>query len=1012
MRHRIVKYLLSFVFFLFFVSFASAQLGKITFDLEKDKPEKFKNKTLKSEKTGDKKFTLPRRFIQNTVSHYNYFFNANNKINKVIERARLGTKDDYSKLLPYYSYSLNNTASQATELDSVILKATAGILLHDLRSDWVDNLYLLIGKAYYLRKDFDSASMTFQFINYNLFPRTKKTEDDQLIVGSNDNGNKALSISSKESNNLIKKAFTRPPSRNDALVWQVRTLTDMGEYGDAAGIINTLHNDPLFPERLHSSLEELQGYWFFKQEMYDSAINHIEAGIPNAIDISDKARREYLLAQLYEMNGNQDTASEYYNKAMRHTTDPLMDIYANLNKAKMLKSHDPAEIAKSIQTLLNMARKDKFEPYRDIIYYSAGELAFEIPDTLSTIQFLKKGNRYNENNISLKNKAFLQLADISYHQKNYMDAYNSYDSIQMGDTTLGDISLIQHRKSALAQVVKHLNIINREDSLQAIAALSPADRDAFLKKLSKKYKKERGLQDEEIVTGNAASNYFETKNQSLDIFANNDTKGDWYFYNASTKTKGFAEFKRVWGKRDNVDNWRIVTSADPNLVTTAKVRMGNPRQPKDNLNNMSLDPLAPSEGPNLEMEEKIEAAPYQEDVSVEGLLANVPLTTPMMDSSNQKIAKSLFALGKNYQNLLEDYKQAINTYQKSLALFPDSLYDGELYMNLFYCYKKTGDLARANYYKNLMLQKYSDSKFTQYVLHPERFNPSKKDTAATGRYDNIYNLFIEGNFDQALKEKQSADSLFGANYWSPQLLYIESVYYIKNRQDSVAISKLNQVTAQFPTSPLSEKAVTMISVLNKRDSIEKYLTNLQIQRIPEDSQVVVFDDTYRVPQIQGEVVKNKNVPTVLNKVEAEKPVLNPEKALPRAVSNASFSFDPNVPQYVVMIMTKVDPVYSSEARNAFNRYNREKYFAKNLEIVKDTLDKERTLLVISQFENAEQAILYRDRIKKDAASEISWLPADKYSFIIMSNTNLQLLKENKKLKDYLNLLNEKYPGKF
>ncbi|MEO6868132.1 MAG: hypothetical protein ABI168_00720, partial [Ginsengibacter sp.] len=379
---------------------------------------------------------------------------------------------------------------------------------------------------------------------------------------------------------------------------------------------------------------------------------------------------------------------------------------------------------------------------------------------------------------------------------------------------------------------------------------------------------------------------------------------------------------------------------------------------------------------------------------------------------NQKIAKSLFALGKNYQNLLEDYKQAISTYQKSLALFPDSLYNGELYMNLFYCYKKTGDLARADYYKNLMLQKYSNSKFTQYVLHPERFNPSKKDTAAATRYDHIYNLFIEGNFDQALKEKQVADSLFGINYWSPQLLYIESVYYIRNRQDSVAIHKLSQVTTQFPTSPLSEKARMMIQVLNKRDSIEKYLTALKVVRIPEDSQIVVFDDTHRAPQIQGAIVKNNNTTPLQNKVAAEKPVLNPEKALPPPVSNAAFSFDPNVPQYVVMIMTKVDPVYSSEARNAFNRYNREKYYAKNLEIVKDTLDNERTLLVISQFENADQAMLYRDRIKKDAVSEISWLPADKYTFIIMSNTNLQLLKGNKKLKDYLNLLNEKYPGKF
>ena len=86
----------------------------------------------------------------------------------------IANKDNYAKLLPFYSYSLDNTASQKTELDSVIYKATAGILLHDLRSDWVDNFYLLIGEAYYLRKDYDSASMTFQFINYNLFSKPCK----------------------------------------------------------------------------------------------------------------------------------------------------------------------------------------------------------------------------------------------------------------------------------------------------------------------------------------------------------------------------------------------------------------------------------------------------------------------------------------------------------------------------------------------------------------------------------------------------------------------------------------------------------------------------------------------------------------------------------------------------------------------------------------------------------------------------------------------------------------------
>ena len=81
-------------------------------------------------------------------THYNYYFNANNKLNAVVERAVMSNQDDYTKLLSFYPYSLQNTSTQKTELDSVIYKCTAGILLHDLRSDWVDNLYLLIGKSY------------------------------------------------------------------------------------------------------------------------------------------------------------------------------------------------------------------------------------------------------------------------------------------------------------------------------------------------------------------------------------------------------------------------------------------------------------------------------------------------------------------------------------------------------------------------------------------------------------------------------------------------------------------------------------------------------------------------------------------------------------------------------------------------------------------------------------------------------------------------------------------------
>ncbi len=168
-----------------FLSPALAQPPTWTINLldSTKRSEKFAERKLGSEKMAEKKFNLYRRVVQNNFTHFNYYYNANNKINLVLERAKEAQKDDYSKLIPYYPYSLENTASQKSELDSVILKATAGILLHDLRNDWIDNMYLLMGKAYFLKKDFDTAAATFQFINYNLFPR-KKGEDGSRIVGS------------------------------------------------------------------------------------------------------------------------------------------------------------------------------------------------------------------------------------------------------------------------------------------------------------------------------------------------------------------------------------------------------------------------------------------------------------------------------------------------------------------------------------------------------------------------------------------------------------------------------------------------------------------------------------------------------------------------------------------------------------------------------------------------------------------------------------------------------------
>ncbi|MEO6669084.1 MAG: tetratricopeptide repeat protein [Ferruginibacter sp.] len=947
------------------------------------KPEKYEEKVLGSEKTATKKFGIVRHFIQNNVSHYNFYFNANEKLKAVVERATLSQKDDYSKLIPFYPYSLENTASQKTELDSVIYKSTAGILLHDLRSDWVDNMYMLIGRSYFFQKKFDSAVIAFQFINYNLFPR-KKNEDDGRLIGTNSSATyNVLSIANKEKTNIVKKAFTLPPSRNDALVWLTHTLIDQEQFGDASGLINILQNDPNLPTRLRNDLEEVTAYWFYKQKTYDSAAAHLEKGISTAKTKQDKARWEFLLGQLYELSGDFDKASKYYGRCIKHTIDPVMDIYARLNDAKMFRTNgNEKELQKSISRLTKMAKKDKFESYRDIIYYSSGQLSLQRPDTVNGIVYFQKSIKYNETNQLFKNKAYLQLGDLSYYNHQYKMALNYYDSLTIPDSAMGkDFDGIEDRRNSLRAVVKQINIISREDSLQLIAGMSPGDRDVLIKKLVKKYRKDAGQKEDDSAGGNVIS--FGNTKGADDLFATSSStsKGDWYFYNPSLKGKGFGEFRAKWGKRDNVDNWRRKSATDAALSR--------------NLNqNIDIDAPLPD---SLRLDSIGNSKPLEN--SYDGLMSNIPLTQENMDSSEHRVARAYVALAKLFAYDLEDHNQAVDTGEAYLKRFPDSLLNTDIYMVLYYSYTKLGNLSKAEYYKNLLARNAPGG---------TAVNPAAKNPEVTQRYERIYNMFIEGDFANAAAEKRSADSVYGKNYWTPQLLYIESINYIKDRKDSQAILVLRDIITLYPTSALKPKALTLIDVLNRRAEIESYLTRLQVTRAADEETVVMPEEKLVEPvKVNDKIIEPKKIEGLKNVV-----VKNDSIQTPESMKSGAFTWRAEQPQYVIMILNKVDAVYIKESKTAFDRYNGNNYSSKHLTINRDQLDPDRALLVTATFENADEAVKYYDKIKKAALSEVSWLPANKYSFLLISESNLQLLKANKDIDTYKVLLNNQFPGKF
>ena len=988
----------TFSFFPFLVLFCVMSVSAVaqptwTFDPfgKEKKPKEYEEKILPSEKTADKKFTKGRRFSQNTLSHYNYFFNANNKLNLVIDRARTSQVDDYTQLLSFYPYSLDNTASQQIELDSVIYKATGGILLHDLRSDWVDNMYLLIGKSYYYRKLFDSAALTFQFINYNLFPR-KKDEDDNRIVGANSSATSTkLSIADREKRNIIQRTFSLPPSRNDALIWLARTYVEANMFGESAGLINILQEDPNLPKRLKDDLNQVTAYWYFKQEGYDSAAVYLEKGLSTATNKIDVSRWNYLLGQLYEMNGTFDKASDYFNLAAKNTVDPLMDIYSRLNNAKMVrKSGDSIELNKNIATLLSMAKKDKYESYRDIIFHSVGLINLKKVDTTTAIAFFEKSLTVNQNNAAYKNKSHLQLGKIAYERKEYKIAADHYDSLDVNEPSIKkDSAEIADRKPTLRRLADQLIIIDFEDSLQMIAALSPADRDVFIKKLSKKLRKDAGIKEEvEVNSGGAGLNSFDNgkNNAPMDLFATT-AKGDWYFYNASMKSKGYSEFKSNWGKRDNVDNWRRKSAMKNALAPDVAGGM---------------DPLAPAP----EMSSTGAGKPVEN--SYDALMMNVPTTPEKLDSSNTKIATALLTLAAIFQNELQDYEQAIYTYEIYLQRFPEKLEDGEVYLGLYYCYNRIGNSEKAAYYKNLLDTKFAESRSAKMLNDPMSLQPDKNNPIVSKMYQNIYDLFIQGGFDSAIVMKKTADSIHGNNYWTPQLTYIEAIYYVQCEQDTDAIVKLDTLIKLFPTSPLSQKAKTLIDVLKRRKEIEAYLSSLEITRAPEDDRILIADN--KTIETKKAVAVTPSAPK-LAEIKPIKTMQDGAVSLPPSMVSGEFKWQPAKQHNVIMLLDKVDEVYVTEVVNAYKRYNTSNGL-NSISVSKLPLNAQQNMVSFSKFENAEEAILYFEKIKRAAPTQVSWLQASKYSFFIINDDNLQLLKTNKALDKYKQLLNNQYPGKF
>lgn len=484
------------------------------------------------------KNTVVSRAYHNVTAHYNVYFNGKESLKAGIFKINNSVEDDYSKILPLYKSSNPSTANAAiSDMDNSILKGSKLIQSHSITkkpkrrknrsqayirfasreefNNWIDDAYVLMGKAYFYKHNFASAVENFSHV-------VRKFGDD--------------------------------PSKYTASIWLIRCYTEMERYVEAYEIIQQMQIDENFPAKLEGELAAVIADYHARQSYYTDGIPFLQIAVKKTKTKDDRLRYKYVLAQWYHETGNTDKASATFREISRMNPPYKMAFNAQISAAGTFSGiGDPVKMKKELKRML---RDKKNREFRDQIYFAMGNISSKEGNMKLAKEEYTKSASLSSENLYQRALSCLTLAQIYFTELEYTKAQSYYDSAMVViDEKYPDYQTISERHKSLTRLTDNIYTVQREDSLQRIAKMDETSRnnliDTWIKLANEKEEKDRLAESGRMMD----RNYFRMNESRFGLSQQQEGSG-WYFYNPTTVAYGKVEFERLWGKRKLEDDWR------------------------------------------------------------------------------------------------------------------------------------------------------------------------------------------------------------------------------------------------------------------------------------------------------------------------------------------------------------------------------------------------------------------------------------------------------------------------
>jgi len=947
------------------------------------------DKQLPYERLLDKKYTLGRRAYQNTVSQFNYLFNAEISLNEIIQKARDVHEDDYTELLPFYDYELSITAKES--IDSIIYRCNANIVLHDLRSNYVDDAYLLLAKSYLFHKNFDTAASILQFINYSFYD--KEAGADQPI-GSNLNQTGKFSIASVENN----RVWENKNIRNESMIWQARNYFEAGEINEGISLLQLLKTDAGFPKRLHPFLYEQLAYGYYLSGINDSAATYLIKGLENAQDLLTKARWSYLIAQLYEKEQKIDLAYSWYRKAGLIISNPVIAVYANIYMASIEANRGEKSWKSLASALERMLKKDKYIGFADIIYYEMAQLAIRNKASFEANEWLIKSIQKNEKNYKLKQKTLVQLGALNYKVDQFEVAKIAYDNLKDVLKTYPNYDQITLRKKWIDKLATLNELIANEDSLQMIYAAPSIEQVEIAKQWQKRasilkaQKKDLFSDPNKNNTTNASVGNTIQKNSSGYTFSNafpNTTskqveKSDFYFDNKQNVSMGVSNYIQKWGDRPNIDNWR--------RKTTIQLIKSTP-------SNSNLDPLQNnSQFISNVVETKNIKGGLDKD-SDDALTIQLIQNDSALKQSKASWNKNNLDIAKIFLYELNDFEKALPRYKKIIQKNIEPNATESALLDLASHYMHIGQPTTSDSIIQIITSQFPDGIYIQKKKAKENLERINKNSLEL--YQSVYFMAQVGDWDQFSAQMDAAQEQFKGTKWNTPFQFLKVKMNAQQGNDSIAIVLLNEIITQHKSEVIKAKAKQIITEINNRKETEAYLAALKIEK--PKKMINAKEEALEKAKKPSIAIKNDSSLNRLSK-KNDLALVDTRKDSAQATATMNqivFTNDSLEQHYIALQTMNVSAIFVKEIQNAFKDFHAEVFSKLNLSVTFVQFTDQSHIVWIGPFTNASSGLAYIDKVKPRLSTEIiSFVPKKQYDLTLIGKSNITLISNQEQLDQY------------